>query len=231
MRTPRRRAVGTGGTATRSVGMTRQYRPADAALQPTFLIALGWIGIAGCLAFAGAVVTADLIVPDQSWLSDTISDLGAGELEFIVDIGLYSFSAGLIACALGAAHVHLGGARWSWGLVGLAVLALTVFLVGARNEYGDGDEEGWVIHIYLVYGLGVLFAAVPMAMSFGARSAGIGYLRALRFGSVLWALAAPPFFFVPTSIDGAYERGLMLIAFITVITLSRLLITEGLRVR
>lgn len=211
--------------------MTRQYRPADAALQPTLLIVLGWTGIAGCVAFAAAVVVADVLVPGQNWVSDTISDLGAGELEFIVDIGLYCFSAGLIACALGAAHVHLGRAPWSWGLVGLAILGLTVFLVGARNEYGDGDEEGWVIHIYLVYALGFLFFAVPMAMSFGARSAGVGYLRALRTGSVLWALAAPPFFFVPTSIDGAYERGLMLIAFVTVITLSRLLISEGLRVR
>jgi hypothetical protein len=210
--------------------MDRRFRPSDAALRPPFLIALGWIGVLSCAVFAGAVVIADLMVPDQTWMADTISDLGAGELEYIVDIGLYAFSAGLIACALGAAHIHLGGARWSWGIAGLAFLGLTVFLVGARNEYGDGDNEGVVIHDYLVYALGFLFFAVPMAMSFGARAAGVGFLRAFRIGAVLWALAAPPFFFVPDTVDGAYERGLMLLAFIFVVALGRLLISEGRRV-
>lgn len=210
--------------------MNRKFRPSDAALQPRYLIVLGWIGILSCAVFAGSVVVADLMVPDQRWMSDTISDLGAGELEFIVDIGLYAFSAGLIACALGASHIHLGGARWSWGIVGLAFLGLVVFLVGARNEYGDGDDEGVVIHSYLVYALGLLFFAVPMAMSWGARAAGVGFLRAFRFGAVVWALAAPPFFFVPDDVDGAYERGLMLLAFIFVISLGRLLISEGRRV-
>lgn len=210
--------------------MTRQYRPSDAALQPTFLIVLGWIGVFGCLIFAGAVVTADLIVPGEGWMADTISDLGAGELEYIVDIGLYAFSAGLIACALGTAHIHLDGAPWSWATTGLAALGLIVFLVGARNEYGDGDAEGVVIHIYLVYALGALFFAVPMAMSWGAGHVGRGYLRAFRFLSVAWLLAAPLFFFVPTAIDGAYERGLMLIAIAFVISLSALLISEGRRV-
>ena len=105
-----------------------------------------------------------------------------------------------------------------------------MFLVGARNEYGDGDDEGVVIHSYLVYALGFLFLAVPMAMSFGARAAGVGFLRAFRVGSVLWALAAPPFFLMPDGIDGAYERGLMLLAFVFVIALGRLLISEGRRV-
>ena len=222
--------AGTSADAVRSAGMDRKYRPSDAALQPVFLITLGWIGILSCAVFAASVVIADLMVPDQRWMADTISDLGAGELEFIVDIGLYSFSAGLIACALGAAHIHLGGYRWSWGIVGLAFLGLVVFLVGARNEYGDGDDEGVVIHSYLVYALGFLFFAVPMAMSFGARAADIGFLRAFRIGAVLWALAAPPFFFVPDWIDGAYERGLMLVAFVFVIALGALLITEGRRV-
>lgn len=210
--------------------MATKFRPSDAALQPRFLIALGWLGILSCAVFAAAVVTADLMVPRQGWMADTISDLGAGELEFIVDIGLYGYSGGLIACALGAAHIHLGGARWSWGVAGLAFLGLIVFLVGARNEYGDGDNEGVVIHSYLVYALGFLFFAVPMAMSFGARAAGVRFLRAFRIGSVLWALAAPPFFFMPDGVDGAYERGLMLLSFIFVVAFGRLLIAEGRRV-
>lgn len=41
------------------------------------------------------------------------------------------------------------------------MLGLLVFLVGTRNEYGDSDNEGMVIHIYSIYALGILMAVVP----------------------------------------------------------------------
>jgi len=69
-----------------------------------------------------------------------------------------------------AAHLHLGNWRWSVGIVGLALLGLIVFLIGARNEYGDNDNEGVVIHIYLVYALGILMAVVPALMAQGLDS-------------------------------------------------------------
>ena len=81
-----------------------------------------------------------------------------------------------------------------------------------RNEYGDGDDEGVVIHIYLVYGLGVLFLAAPLSMAAGfgrdppkVRSALIGL-------AIAWGVSAPLFLMAPTSIDGLAERVLGLIA-------------------
>ena len=68
------------------------------------------------------------------------------------------------------------------GLVALAVLGLIVFLVGARNEYGDNNSEGVVIHIYLVYALGALMAAIPFLLAPGAHQAGAIY------GKILTAL-------------------------------------------
>lgn len=188
---------------------------------------LGWYAILGCIIFAVSILIADRVVPDHDWVADTISDLGAGRYEFIVDIGLYAFSASLVSIALLAAHVHLGDWRWSVGVVGFAVLGLIVFLVGARNEYGDNDSEGVVIHSYLVYALGFLMATLPWAMSSGAGREGETYRRVLIGVSIIWTLSAPVFFFLPDGIDGLYERYLGLIAVGTVITLASLFIRRA----
>ena len=191
------------------------------------LVWLGAYAILGCAVFAVSILIADFVVPDHDWIADTISDLGAGRYEFIVDIGIYAFSASLISLALLAAHAHMGGWGWSVGIVGIAILGLIVFLVGARNEYGDNDTEGVVIHAYLVYVLGLLFTVVPWVMSSGASRAGGVYGLTLKITSVVWALSAPVFFFLPTGIDGLYERYLGLIAFVMVITLAVLFIRRG----
>lgn len=199
--------------------------------KPTFTIALGWYAILGCILFGITITIADFVVPNHDWIADTISDLGAGKYEFIVDIGIYAFSGSLVSVALLAAHVHLGGWRWSCGIIGFAVFGLIVFLVGARNEYGDNDSEGVVIHIYLVYALGLLMALLPWAMANGARRAGHTYGRVLIGISILWTVSAPVFFFLPDGIDGIYERYLGLIAFCAVITMAWLFIHRAYRLR
>lgn len=194
---------------------------------PDFMSCLGWSAIIGCVVFAVSILIADFVVPDHDWIADTISDLGAGRYEFIVDIGIYAFSASLVACALLCAHVHFGGGRWSTGTIGLAVLGLIVFLVGARNEYGDRDSDGVVIHIYLVYALGVIMLAVPWLLSSGFAEASPSLAKALKIISILWLISAPPFFFLPTGIDGIYERYLGLIAMAMVVLIGRFFIQRG----
>ena len=194
---------------------------------PSFMIWLGWGAILGSALFALSILIADFVVPDHDWMADTISDLGAGRYEFIVDIGIYAFSAALVACALLCAHVHLGDGRWSAGTIGLALLALIVFLVGARNEYGDNDTDGVVIHIYLVYALGLLMLLIPWLLSDGFKDNAPGLSKALKVISILWLLSAPPFFFMPTSIDGLYERYLGLIAMAMVVLLAWFFIRSG----
>ncbi|EBA11134.1 DUF998 domain-containing protein [Roseobacter sp. CCS2] len=196
-------------------------------IQPNLLIWTGWFAIAGCVIFTISILIADFVVPDHDWIADTISDLGAGRYEFIVDIGIYAYSAALVAIALAAAHLHLGGPRWSIGVVGLSMLALLVFLIGARNEYGDNDNEGVVIHIYLVYGLGVLMALVPWLMSGGASKVDPAAGNALIGISIVWTISAPVFFYLPTDVDGIFERYLGLISFALVIVLARVLGRAG----
>jgi len=110
-------------------------------------------------------------------------------------------------------------------------VGLIVFLVGARNEYGDNDSEGVVIHIYLVYAIGLLMAASPWLMSSGASRAGGHYGRILTGISIVWIVSAPVFFFLPDTIDGIYERYLGAISFFFVITLARLFIQRGYKTR
>lgn len=188
---------------------------------------LGWYAIIGCAILAVSILVADFIVPDHDWIADTISDLGAGRYEFVVDTGLYAFSAALVAIALLGAHVHLDGWRWSLGAIGFALFGLIVFLVGARNEYGDADSDGVVIHIYLVYAIGVLMAVLPLLMARGAGRVGAGYRHVLIGVSGLWVVSAPVFFFLPTDIDGIYERYLGLLSAIAVVTLARMFLKRG----
>ncbi len=103
--------------------------------------------------------------------------------------------------------------------------------MGARNEYGDSDTDGVVIHIYLVYALGLLMVVLPWSMSYGAGQTGQVYGRALKGITILWTISAPFFFFLPDSVDGIYERYLGLIAMGAVVTLAWLFISLGYKLR
>ena len=203
--------------------MSRRADPGAALPEhPHLLRGLSLIAFAGCALLALSILVADVVVPDHDWMADTISDLGAGRYEYIVDVGIYGYAAALLACAVGAAHAHLGGRRWSWGIYGLILLGLIVFLVGARNEYGDADQDGAVIHVYLVYALGALFAVIPWAMADGLDVASPRLGFAARAVSVAWIPMAPVFFFLPDGADGIYERvlGLVTFAFVAAMALA-----------
>ena len=201
---------------------TDHQMTAEVAEQPLLLMFLSLFAVFGCIALSVSILIADLIVPNHDWIADTISDLGAGRYEFIVDIGLYAFSAALIGLAVSAAHVHLGAWDWSVGIIALIVFGLLVFLIGARNEYGDNDSDGWVIHIYLVYALGITMTVACFALARGAARASPRYRAILITTGVVWAASAPVFFFLPTDIDGIYERYLGAISIVLILTLAHL---------
>lgn len=182
------------------------------------LIGCGIVAIIGSIALLLGNIIGSIVVPDHDWMADTVSDLAAGKYEIIQDVTLYFFAVALAACALGASHIHLDRGRWNFGVAALSLLAITVAVIGARNEYGDNDNEGVVIHIYLVYALGVLFTVLLLSMG-----RGMGRI-ARRFGIIcyvcaaLWIIGAPIFFVLPTTIDGAYERGLGIITLFWTVT-------------
>jgi hypothetical protein len=192
--------------------------------RPDFLFATGVIGLLGIVSLAVGQVVGEMMVPGYDWKAQTISDLAAGQNEIVMDVALYGFAAALTAAALGAAHLHLGRIEWTLGTFMLVVLAAIVVMVGARNEYGDNDNEGVVIHIYLVYALGALFAALPFLMMRGARLVGDWYAKVMKVCGGLWIVGAPLFFIVPTEWDGLWERLLGIVACALLATLSILFI-------
>lgn len=179
-----------------------------------------WVAIAGAVELVLGNVIGSMVVPGHDWIADTVSDLAAGKYEIIQDVTLYGFAGSLIACAIAAAHLHLDGTRWNIGIACLALLAICVVVIGARNEYGDNDNEGIVIHIYVVYILGALFALLFLSMARGLSGVAKRY-GAISYGcAALWIIGAPVFFFMPTEYDGAYERGLGVIAVVWVVSFS-----------
>lgn len=198
---------------------------------PYLLMALAAIGILGCAGLVGGMFMAQALVPDYHWVSDTISDLAAGKWEIVMDVALYGFAVGLFALSLAAAHAHMGGAGWSIGVLCLAILAGLVIVIGSRNEYGDSDDEGVVIHIYLVYGLGALFTLAPLCMASAIRRHAVWAQRTLIGLAVAWAVLCPVFLLSPTSIDGLMERVLGLVACAMVLTLCAVFFQRGHRAR
>ncbi|EAR50532.1 hypothetical protein OG2516_09815 [Oceanicola granulosus HTCC2516] len=200
-------------------------------LRSELLITLAAITWLGCVSLVAGTLIAPFYVPNYDWVADTISDLAAGETEIIMDIALYGYAAALFAAAIGAGHLHLGGNGWSVGTLSLALLAATVIVVGARNEYGDDDSDGIVIHVYLTYILGVFFALGPLVMAPGAGHAGRGWRWVFLFAGIAWAILAPIFYFLPTHIDGVYERMLGGITLVWLGALGWIFLRQGLSLR
>lgn len=191
------------------------------------LKAVGYVAIVGCVAMLIGNVVGSIVVPDHDWVADTVSDLAAGKYEIIQDVALYGYAASLVACAIGAAHSHRDGTKWNLGIGCLALLAMCVVIIGARNEYGDGDNEGIVIHIYVVYVIGLLFAALFVLMGHGMFLVAKWYGYLSYSCAALWIIGAPVFFFMPTGYDGAFERGLGGITIVWVMAFSWMLISAA----
>lgn len=144
-------------------------------------------------------------------ISQTISELAAGPHHWLQDFGIMVFVFGVLCLAL---DLWLRAEKgWKPWMVRIAMLliALDIALIALWNEYGDGEAGGLVIHTYLV---AALYPLVPMILWFGtdvlpARKGDMTTLA--KITAAAWLVLAPIFFVLPTSIDGAYERGLGLI--------------------
>lgn len=207
--------------------MDKPVKHAADCERPYLLLVLSAAALLGCFSLIAGTLVAQVFVPNHNWITDTISDLGAGRWEIVMDLALYGFAAGLFATALAASHAHLGMMAWSVGTVSLAILAAIVIVVGARNEYGDGDNEGTVIHHYLVYGLGFFFALTPFCMAAGAARCSTRAALLLRILGATWLVVAPVFLLSPTDIDGLIERILGLIACAIVLSLAIIFFKRG----
>lgn len=190
-------------------------------------LACGIVGIFGCLSVIIADIIGIIVVENHNPISETISALAITKSAWIQDLGLDLYAVAMFACAIGLYAWNLGGWRWKLASVLLGLLGIDIILIAEHNQYAGREGVGASIHIQCVYALAVLFAAITFLTSFGLRRVGRNWYRYSIGTAIVWTVLAPIFFFVPTNIDGAYERFISLITICWVAVISWLLIKRG----
>lgn len=191
------------------------------ARRAELLLFCGALGLAGSLAPI-VMNAAASFVAQHDFVADTISDLGRGPHSWIMDTGFYIGAAGLIALAIGAAHVHLGGMRWSIGIFILPLLALVTVLIGVWDQFGNGEDLS--VHTRLTFLLGPLYLLGPLCMAPSAARV-MPNAKLLFYGAaLLWAVLATWFKLAPDEIDGLIEKLAVLSTLLWTVPLSLILL-------
>jgi hypothetical protein len=196
--------------------------------RPELLILCGIVGVLGTLA---PLATMMLSVPvaRHEFVADTISDLGRGPHAWIMDTGFYVNAGGLLALAIGTAHLHLGRWAWSLGILCLALLALVTVLLGIWDTFhnvGD-DAEDLTVHTQITYALAPLYLVGPLAMIGGAVRLMPNARVLFAASAILWAVLATAFKLVPTDFDGILEKAAVAATYLWTLPLSVLLLRRG----
>jgi len=189
-------------------------------------------GIIGILGLASAITTdiiGGIVVNQYNPISETISDLAAGQNSWIHDLGLQLGGIGIIACAIGLYIWNLDGWRWKIACIFFMLLGGDLIIIARRDVYGDNIPTGVEIHIYLVLFLGFTVSIVAWLLSYGMKRLGTTWDYLNRGMAIVWIILAPIFFIVPDSWNGAYERGLGFLLVAWIASLCWLLIREGKR--
>lgn len=175
--------------------------------RPELLLVCGIVALLGNLAPLVTMAIANGIA-EHDFVADTISDLGRGPHKWIMDTGFYMNAAAMLALAIAAAHLHLGRARWSFGLFALALLALLTTMIGLWDAFHTAEHNppGMTVHTWLTFGLAPLYLAGPILMAPGAARLH-GWMKTLFYTSAsLWIVFAVAFKLVPTTFDGLMEK-------------------------
>lgn len=175
--------------------------------RPELLLICGIVGLIGNIAPVVAMLIASGIA-EHDIVADTISDLGRGDHKWIMDLGFYMNSAAMLALAIAAAHLHLGRARWSFGIFSLTLLALLTVMIGLWDAFGRSNPEGagMAVHTWLTFGLGPLYTAGPILMANGVKRVHRWTPYAFYASAVLWIVFATAFKLAPNSFDGILEK-------------------------
>ncbi|MBT8425880.1 MAG: DUF998 domain-containing protein [Silicimonas sp.] len=175
--------------------------------RPELLILCGLLGLLTPVVMSIGIVVVAMVSPDYSWIEDTISDLARGDTSWIMDKLFYLNAAGMIALALGAAHLHLGRWDWSLGMFALVFLALIIVLLGVWDQfYSQPGVEKMSVHTTLATVLFPLYLIGPLAMARGAGTISSVYRWLFVAAGILWPITALIYFFGPSQYYGLTER-------------------------
>lgn len=207
----------------------RRRPEALAEERPELLTLCGILGIGGNIAPIAALALA-VPVAQHDIVADTISDLGRGPHHWIMDTGFYLNAGGMLALAIGAAHLHLGRWYWSLGILCLSLLALVITLLGIWDEFHTvaSEQQSITVHTRLSFALAPLFLIGPLAMARGAVQAVPWAGPAFLASATAWAICATAFKLAPTGYDGILEKVAVAATWGWTVPLSVILLRRGL---
>ncbi len=167
-----------------------------------------WLLVIGILTAGIANIIATLLAPNTGLVADTISDVAAGPYDWIQDVGFYILAAGLLATSY--ALWRMADEWTTWKLCALALLAMAVSLVliAAIHEYGDGDQQDAVVHYYAVYTHGIAFCALLVLSIPRLQTGHSGWIALNISVLIIWFGGSVYFFNMGTQVDGLVERAL-----------------------
>ncbi|WP_165390311.1 DUF998 domain-containing protein [Thalassococcus sp. S3] len=203
---------------------TQSVLSAPATERVELLVVCGVVGLVGAILPNIINVIASTIA-EHDFIADTISDLGRGPHKWIMDLGFYVNAAGLTCLAVGAAHAHLGGARWSAGIFALLATAMVTVMLGLWDKFGTGQDLS--VHTKLTFALGPLYAAGPLLMRAGVAKVDARLSVLFIASAALWLGFATAFKLAPTSYDGILEKVAVLTTLLWTVPLSLLLLRRA----
>ena len=178
---------------------------------PLILLLIGIFIVLAAINVAIMDLFHGLTMEGYSYIADTISNLAAGKGSTILDISIqvFSISIALLSFGLWRLGQLTNDVKWTYSLacVLLIVIAVVINFIAAYDAYfNDVDSTALTIHRWLTYALYSCFAAVTflMASKFDEYSKIWG--KYSRITGALWLVSAPIFMFMPTHMDGLYER-------------------------
>lgn len=194
----------------------------------TFFKICGIVGIAGSLIAVITDFIGIVVVDSYNPIRQTISNLAIGDYGWIQDIGLNLYGIGLMVCAIALWRWSLGDWRWRLGSVLVFLLGIDILVISEHDQYASlPDPSGTPVHLYAVYVLGVLFPVICLLFSFGLRKISRSWRYFSWAVAGVWVVFAPPFFKVPTGLDGLYERFVSVILLSWTIAISWLIYRHG----
>lgn len=191
------------------------------AENPTLLRICGIIGLIGAVFPVAADVSSWIVAENYNPVAQSISGLAVGRSSWLIDLGLWAFTAGCLAVAAGLCR-WLGESRYRTAAVlFLVLLAVCVGVVARLNQYAGTDNPGANTHLWAVCGIGVSFALASLLAVPGLRTRSASYGRLSMILGLVYIVICPIYWFFTDEWSGAVERLLAVIMLIWIGTISR----------
>lgn len=160
----------------------------------------------GCLVMLTTSVIAPLLHPDMNFVTHTVSELAAGRLAWVQDLGLCALGFAMAAAGIALYRLHLGGFFWKGGSVVMVLVGAAICLLALYNEYGDDDLCLVTIHGELVWGIGIGLVVALLSLRNGLGRVRRSLAVLTLVVAVVLLLGGPYLPMVSTEWDGLYER-------------------------